>query len=532
MVAGASLVALAAAHPGAAEPAQRAGDGLGRALAEGRLTHAEFALERALALYRPERARRLFGEIVSPDPREGTPIFRDLAARVSALPPSQRPLARRILARPTARRDAIHGYTAPARRSCGPHFCFWWVTKGVDAPRLADRNRNRIPDWVETTRAVFARVWRTEVERLGYRRPLSDLLARDHGPNGKLDVYIADVGADGLYGYCTSDDPRRRWRRAVSAFCVVDDDFAAGQFEGTATGRRALEVTAAHEFFHAVQYAYDWLEDLWFMEGTATWIEDEVFDDVNDNRQYLRTSPLSPRLFSTPIDYYDRDPNEVEAGFKYGAWIFWRYLSERVGREVVRETWSRAAGRRAYSVTALVRALATRELNLTRVFADFGAADLYPSRSYAEGASYPVPRPSRVFAVGTTGVARTPVTVSHLANDYYGFIPDRLPDDAVATFTLELPAPAASPMGSAVVERRDGSVVQVPAAYDEASGRWRIVVENFGAIRRVVLVLTNASTRFACRRRTVYSCRGVPRDDDAEFDFGLAVSEPPPVQTG
>ncbi|MBD0317910.1 MAG: hypothetical protein ICV71_05245, partial [Thermoleophilia bacterium] len=298
MVAGASLVALAAAGAGAAQPAQGAGDGLGRALAEGRLTHAEFALERALALYRPERARRLFGEIVSPDPREGTPIFRDLAARVSALPPSQRPLARRILARPTARRDAIHGYTAPARRACGPHFCFWWVTKGVDAPRLADRNRNRIPDWVEMTRAVFARVWRTEVERLGYRRPLSDLLARDHGPNGKLDVYIADVGADGLYGYCTSDDPRRRWRRAVSAFCVVDDDFAAGQFEGTATGRRALEVTAAHEFFHAVQYAYDWLEDLWFMEGTATWIEDEVFDDVNDNRQYLRTSPLSPRLFS------------------------------------------------------------------------------------------------------------------------------------------------------------------------------------------------------------------------------------------
>ena len=26
-------------------------------------------------------------------------------------------------------------------------------------------------------------------------------------PDGKLDVYIADIGEDGLYGYCTTDDP-------------------------------------------------------------------------------------------------------------------------------------------------------------------------------------------------------------------------------------------------------------------------------------------------------------------------------------
>ena len=38
-----------------------------------------------------------------------------------------------------------------------------------------------------------------------------------------------------------------------------------------------LEVTAAHELFHAVQFAYDYDEDAWFMEATATWAEDEVY---------------------------------------------------------------------------------------------------------------------------------------------------------------------------------------------------------------------------------------------------------------
>jgi hypothetical protein len=29
-------------------------------------------------------------------------------------------------------------------------------------------------------------------------------------------------------------------------------------------------VTAAHEFFHAIQYGYDVSEDPWLMESTAT----------------------------------------------------------------------------------------------------------------------------------------------------------------------------------------------------------------------------------------------------------------------
>ena len=41
-------------------------------------------------------------------------------------------------------------------------------------------------------------------------------------------------------------------------------------------------MTAAHEFFHAIQAAYDWGEDWWLTEGTAAWIKDEVYDDLNE----------------------------------------------------------------------------------------------------------------------------------------------------------------------------------------------------------------------------------------------------------
>jgi hypothetical protein len=509
-------------------------DGLARALARGRLTEAEYALERARALYRPERARRLFGDVATPDPRAGQAILRDLAARRGELAPAQRAAAERILARPTDRGDAIHGYRARARRTCGTQMCFWWVTRTHDAPSLVDRNRNRVPDWVDLTRATFGRVWLTQVREYRYRAPLNDRRSRSHGPNGKLDIYIADVGAEGLYGYCTTDDPRGGWRLAVSAYCVVDDDFARRQFEGGAIGRQALEVTAAHEFFHAVQYAYDWREDLWFMEGTAAWIEDEVYDDVNDNRQYLRTSPLSSRLFWYSLDWYDPDPGDPNAGFKYGVWIFWRYLSERFGRDVVRETWERAAVPGTYSLKGLAYELRARGADLGPVFSDFGVANLYPAISYSEGAEYPAPRPDDEKEVTIDGVGHTPIWLSHLANDYYEFFAaDELPAESVLTFTLELPPPESSPSASAVVEQADETIVRIPAVYDEVALRWRIVVPEFGSTRRVTLVLTNASRRFVCRKRTVYSCRGRPLDDPPDdhpnFTFRADVSEPAPA---
>ena len=540
----AALAAVVAAPAGASggQPAAEqlpavvpADDALGHALEDGSLSEAEYVLERARALFQPERARKLFGPIEEPDPHAATPILRDLAARLGQLSPRERAVAERILARPTQRHDAIHPYRTSARRFCGTRICFWWVTSTRDAPSLADRNRNRIPDYVDTTRQVFRKVWNTEVGRLGYRPPRSDATSRHRGPNGKLDVYIADVGRQSLYGYCTTDDPGaqsgiagRTRRRAVSAYCVVDDDFARSQFDGSATGIAALRVTAAHEFFHAVQYAYDWLEDLWLMEGTATWIEDEVYDGINDNRQYLKTSPLSPTFSDLPLDYQSTDPAEAESGLKYGAWIWWRFLSERYGPGIVRAVWRRADSNRGapdqYSLEATRTALELRRQDFATIFAEFGAANAFPAASYSEGRAYPTPEPVTT-TVPAAGVGRTIVPhVDHLTNAYYAFVPDEeLAPTATLTLDVELPDPGAEPLAAAIVELADGTLGRVAATRDELTGRSRIVITDFGSVRRVVLVLTNPSTRLRCWRGYAFSCRGRPLDDDVEFAFAASV---------
>ena len=58
------------------------------------------------------------------------------------------------------------------------------------------------------------------------------------------------------------------------------------------------------------------------MEGTATWVEDEVYDSINDNYQFLSDSPI--RYPRRAADY------SVDLA-RYGSFVFFRYVAERLG---------------------------------------------------------------------------------------------------------------------------------------------------------------------------------------------------------
>ena len=517
-----ALATLALAGPAGAAPQPRAA-----------ASEAEQALERALSLFTPAHARAVAGA-ERPAGRDATLVLRDLAVRLDDLAPGDRVLAERILSRPTDSRDALKPYRAPARRVCDATTCFWWVTRTADAPSLADRNRNRVPDWVDTTRATFRTVWRAEVGRYGYARPLRDTRGAQGRHRGKLDVYVADLGAFGIYGYCTSDDPRRSVSRSISAYCAVDDDFSSRQFRGT-TGVRALRVTAAHEFFHAVQFAYDAHEDPWLMEGSATWIEDEVYPSIDDNVQYLRTSPLARDDFYFPLDHHDPDHSHDAAGLTYGAWIWWRFLSERFGRGVVRDVWSRARGS-AYAIQATEAALAARSAPLGSVFADFGAANAAPASHYRDGARYaaqpgvgPAPRLTRLGAgFMTTGAVQVPMP--HLSTDLYAFAPaSGLSPASKLTVSVQLASGSGTRSASLLLRRTNGTLERLAIPVDAAgAGTLDGVDFGVGQLASATLVLSNGGARFGnCGsdlRPPFYSCRGTALDDGT-FTFVATASQ-------
>ncbi|HWO70718.1 MAG TPA: MXAN_6640 family putative metalloprotease, partial [Actinomycetota bacterium] len=411
---------------------------------------------------------------------------------------------------------------------CATNVCVHWVTSTEDAPDLTDADADGTADWVETTAAVLEEVWTAEVTTLGYRPPKSDLTSPNHGPDGRLDVYLADIAPDGLYGYCTTDDPNAfdegypYWD--VSAYCVLDDDYASDQFPST-SGLEALQVTAAHEFFHAVQGAYDWFEDPWFFEGTAAWMEDEVYDEVDDNLQYLPDSPLRHR--EIPLDLGRR--------YRYGAWIFWRFLSEYFGSDgvpdptIVRRAWEfadgSAGGPDLFSARAAAAAVAEREWQLRWAFADFGVWNVAPDAFYEEGPSYPAAPLDATHVVSgsrpSTGIGS--LVLDHLTNRAVGIRRGSgVPRSAQLLVVVDMAPYRRGSEASVIVSYRSGALEWFPIRLDrEGDGRRRV---DFGRpVREVILVLTNASIRYRCWMGTTLSCRGQPRDDDLRAWYAAAL---------
>ena len=504
-------------------------DDLSKALRRSKISEATYALNRALALFHLGRVRARFGNVAKPDPREATLVLKELITSYSELSTVQRVVADALLARPTdgAGDPFGDGYSvAEAPPVCDANGCIHYVASSSDAST---------PDWVNSAASAFGSVWSREISQYGYRPPKSDITSTNHGPDGKIDVYLADTGADGFYGYCTTDDPDAFDPNYpyfdASAFCVVDNDMSPSQFQTGASGVPALQVTLAHEFFHAVQCAYDCFEDRWFSEGTATWMEDEVFDNVNDNLQYLGSSQL--RQPFVPLDFSD-----LRYSYVYGAWIWFRFLSEYFGNannadpSIIKRAWEYADGSAAgpdqFSLRAISSAIQDRDWKFRFAYADFGVWNDVPGLTYSEGDNYPVPPYDKKLRI-TQGhpVQSGRLILDHLTQGYIGFQPrSGVSPTAKLRVAVDLPSYRAGSEVSVVMINTNGGA-KYKIVHLNAKGNGAVTVP-FGRSKIAVvdLVITNASERTSncwADPNFTFSCAGNPRDDRLRYLYAAAL---------
>ncbi len=466
-----------------------------------------------------------------------TLALRDLAMRADQLVGADRQVADALLARPNdpaSKTDlgiAVWDNSEAAKSASGGGcstsvpVCVHWTDVGNDAPPPADSDADQVPNWVETTIATMENVWNYEVDTLGYRPPLTDERGSIDNDGVNFDVYLSNIGTKGYYGYCTLDDSRLKAGYKFfdyASYCVLDNDFSVGEFPSH-TPTENLQVTAAHEFFHAVQFAYDAFEDPWFMEGSAAWIEDEVYDGVNDNRQYLFTSQF--RKPTVPLD--------TSRGLSiYGGWGFLRYLTERFGVDVVKKAWERADGSSVgpddYSLQGLQR-IVNKQANFQNVLGDFGIVINEPSAFLSEGSAFPSATKDR-FRLNRRGATTgwQGYVLDHASYAPIEIRPRRsVPSSARLKITIDAPGRATAPEARAMVVRANGTVGDVIPINLNRRGAGTVNVpfapERVG---HIVLSLGNTSTAFrSCYSgKTGFSCGGaVPVHDDLKHWFKAVV---------
>src|SRR5215212_1472894 len=269
--------------------------------------------------------------------RNLTPLLKDLAVKLPALRGADRTRARRLLARPTLGETAANetGYSVAEHNPplCSAHFCVHWVDSSEDAPVSME--------YVQTMSAVFENVYNVENNQLGWRAPKSDGSRGCPGsaPDcmNKTDVYITDLGNEGIYGY-SAPDPNQGRSLSQQAYLVMDNDYSAQQFpKYGGNSLQPMEVTAAHEYNHVLQFNYDVAQDTWMFEATAVWMEENVYTEVNDYLQYL--APWSQMSF-VPITTFNSNRSDDPANVKvYGDMTWNRWLEGKFGQDMPRIAW-------------------------------------------------------------------------------------------------------------------------------------------------------------------------------------------------
>jgi len=429
--------------------------------------------------------------------------LRDLRRALPALEPDERTLALGLI-----------GLTVPPPSSrCGGGLLSGTV---IQSAHFCVHYTNGDTAWAQTTADTLEHVWSAEVDGLGFRRPLPD-------GDGLFDVYLKEIGDQGYYGACA---PAQNARQSIAS-CVLDDDFSPAEFGG-APPMNSLEVTAAHEFFHAIQFAYDTDEDTWFMEGTAVWAEEQVYPAVNDYLQYLPFSAITHP--TTPVDY--AGTTSTDLFYRYGAVLFWKFLSGQFqDPSIVRRVWEYAEGDR-YSLQAVAGALAERGWTFGAAFDRFGVWNTEPPGSYDDRSIYPPPSWWQSQALGrhrrTTGTQA--IVLNHLTNAAMQIAPvGRLRKHTKLKVVINGPAQASTPRATVQVRHRDNTLQVIDVPLDAAGDGVVKVRFDTRTVASVVVTLTNAGTQVAdCGTDSTfaYSCGGRSLDDNQPFSMAAKVKLP------
>ncbi len=365
------------------------------------------------------------------------------------------------------------------------HFRIHYDTSGSDA----------VLGWPDTgyldaVADALERSWAIEVDTLGFRPPPSDENDPDGGGgSGLYDCYLLDLGTSfyGIthVGYAPPGGPPND----VTSYLFIDNDY--DDF-GYADPTVPMRVTVAHEFNHACQFAHVLdAEDVWYMECSAVWAEDLVYDDLNDYYQFL------PYYLGYPYRSL-----EYRGAAMYGSAVWNFFLAEQFGRGVVPAVWSEMESGSG-SIDALEARLGALGTSLEDEFFEFtvwnwfiGSRD--DGTHYEEGAAWP-----DVAATWTTSsypvvdvMVSTGVRPDHLGANYIVF--DN-PNDICESIEIAYdgPLPQQIPNRAALMTLDgSGAVASQTELVLDGVGDAALEFANWDTLSSIVLVVANAAPWF------------------------------------
>jgi hypothetical protein len=328
------------------------------AVSAGQLTEAEGLLNKVRFVTGSGALPKRFESFGGDRIKCGTGILLEARAKLLSLPADIREEVLTLVGRPVT----VSYLDTPHFRihydTSGPNMIYGW-------PGTAYR---------DSVAAACEQSWKFCHVAHNWQIPPSDGTA---GGNALIDCYVTDAG--GAYGWTESDAEAARWPDDWTAFFVVDHayDLPFGYADRTLP----MKVTVAHEYHHVVQMGYTLAND-WWMENVSTFMEDEIYDAIDDNHAYIYGYMNVPHLRLSTSN----------GSHEYACFLWPTMIKEKWDHDVVRQVYEcTASGASIYS--CFDDALAPRGTDFGSALAEWGVWNFYTfyrndGQHYSEGQTY------------------------------------------------------------------------------------------------------------------------------------------------
>src|SRR5207253_4885004 len=221
-----------------------------------------------------------------------------------------------------------------------------------------------------------------------------------------------------------------------------------------------------------------------FAEASATWMEDQVYNGINDYLRYVRRWV---KLYETPLT--------ASSIKEYGSAVWNQWLTRRYGAAIVRKAWAGAIDARpgGFSISSYERALRSAgHSEFGHDFTRFAAAvaEWRTGKGFRESRLFPDARRQGRLRLGRQPPARM---LNHTTFQLLRVRPRR-----GRAVEVDLRAPRGTAAGLALVGRlgseRHGRT-KVRIAYRRAGGMLRVRLARPGRFERLTAVVVNADAR-------------------------------------
>lgn len=325
-----------------------------------------------------------------------------------------------------------------------------------------------VPDIVAKWADYFEHVWATEIKGLGYKEPT--------GTGSFLyDIYIANT-QDNKIGNDDDQTPSMGYNflGLTTTYCDahnicksdLPDSYSYILVNNYINDSDTMKITAAHEFFHAIQFSYPsinrWFSagNHWWLESTATWMEEVVYSEVNEYyprvRSWLRVPWVSLK-----------DSGSKYSNHEYGDVLFVLFMTDvylNGDNNFIKYVWESGTDGLNDGFDAMDTVLANfyKKGNFASAFKEFVSlnaltASNYTDKGYKEGVEFGSVAVSKIhnkYPVSFSEVSGENAP-HELGSNYIHFLPEDNKDNQL---TIEFNGSAGNNWSAMVVKiRGDGS---------------------------------------------------------------------------